>query len=221
MENTNINGILKTLREHYLSKDYAAATKHLIKHKTDLDPGLFHYNLGTVHSKSGNLAAGRYHLEKALKHNFINTKILNNINFVEKNLNVSDLSNSKNISDRTIDMSLRYSAEAYFGISLICLLAVMICFKKKILQNVILACCLAFLALAPIGIQQLYLKKINYAILLEDTDVREGPSAVFTSKTSLQAGSKVVVGEFESGWVYIKYPIELAGWLKRSALGLY
>jgi hypothetical protein len=221
MENTSINEILKTLREHYLSKDYGAATKHLIKHKMDLDPGLFHYNLGTVHSKSGNLAAGRYHLEKALKHNFINTKILNNIDFVEKNLNISDLSNSKKLSDRTIDFSLRYSAEAYFGMSMIFLLAVIFCIKKKIIQKTLFAVLFALLALIPITMQQIYLKKINYAILLKDSDVREGPSAVFTSKTSIQAGSKVVVGEFESGWVYIKYPIELSGWLKRSTLGLY
>jgi hypothetical protein len=221
MKKSNIDQILKSLQQHYLSKDYEAASKHLIKHKNSMDPGLFHYNLGTVHTKSGSLAAGRYHLEKAVKNNFVNTKVLNNINFVEKTLSVVDLSSSKNISDQTMNFSLRYSAEAYFGLTLMCLLAILLCFKKKIIQNVLIAGTLVFLAMIPIGIQQLYLKNINYAILLQDTEVREGPSSVFISKTSLQAGSKVIVGEFESGWVYIKYPIELSGWLKRSALGLY
>ncbi|MBT7608931.1 MAG: hypothetical protein HN576_04200 [Bacteriovoracaceae bacterium] len=221
MGKSNINQILKSLQEHYLSKDYDAAAKLLIKHKDELDPGLFHYNLGTVHTKSGNLAAGRYHLEKSIKNNFVNTKVLNNISFIERNLAVADLSNSNNLSDQTMNVSLKYSAEAYLGFTLICLLAVLFAFKKKIIQNKYVVCLFVLLTILPIGMQQLYLKNINYAILLKDTEIREGPSAVFVSKSSIQAGSKVIVGEFEAGWVYIKYPIEHSGWLKRSMLGIY
>ena len=221
MNDTNTIEILKSLQELYLSKDYSGAAKLLIKNKLKLDPGLFHYNLGTVHSKMGNLAAGRYHLEKSLKNNFVNSKVLNNLNFVEQSLSVQDLSTSKNFYDRTIDSSLKFSGTSYLAVTLIFLVAVTICFKKKILVNRWFIGIFLALAITPISYHQFYLKNIKHAILLSDGEVREGPSGVFTTKMSIQAGSKVIVGEFEPGWVFIKYPLELSGWIKRTSLGLY
>ncbi len=221
MSNSNIDQILKSLQESYLSKDFDGAIKTLIKNKSALEPGLFHYNLGTIHAKKGELAVGRYHLEKALKNNFINTKIMNNIDHVESTLSVSDLSSSKNYFDRAIDQSLKFSSEIYLLSSLLILVALLFSFKKRIMENRKILILLTLFSFLPLAFFQFHLKDINYAISFKNSEVREGPSGIFATKTSLATGAKVIVGEFESGWVYVKYPIQLSGWVKRSDLGFY
>lgn len=221
MSDSSTNGILKSLQELYLAQDYQGAAKHLIKFKDRLDPGVFHYNLGTVHSKIGNLAAGRYHLEKSLKSNFINSKVMNNLNYVEKSLAVQDLSNSNHFYDKSMDTLLKFSGESYLALTLLSLVILLWSFKKKVITNLWALGIVGILSILPLAGHQLYLKNVNHAIVMQDSEVREGPSGVFASKLSLQAGSKVIVGEFDSGWGFIKHPVELAGWIERSKLGLY
>ena len=67
MSDNNIENILITFKDLYLKKDFNACVDLLLKEKESFNPGLFHYNLGTVYLKLEKPAIGRYHLEKARK----------------------------------------------------------------------------------------------------------------------------------------------------------
>ncbi len=211
----------KIFEDFYVKNDFKAAASYLIQNKQQLKSGIFHYNLGTVYSKMGDMAAARFHLEKAIKDGHINSSTLNNLSFVKTQLQVDDLSTSSNLYDQVMNSALAFPSSAYLTLTLVLVLAAMVLLRmKKIIGRISFAICLVF-ALVPIYFSTIYLKDINYAIAFKDIPIYEGPSKIFSEKGKVRAGSKMILGEFKEGWFYVKYPISLAGWVGKDQLGLY
>jgi hypothetical protein len=76
------------------------------------------------------------------------------------------------------------------------------------------------LAFIPVIFHYQYVAKKNVAIVFEESQVREGPSQVFTQSHIIPRGTKVITEEIKSDWVYIVYPLSFVGWIKRSQLGV-
>jgi hypothetical protein len=207
--------------ELYLKKDFKGAAQYLLDNKQQMDSGIFHYNLGTVYSKMGDLAAARFHLEKALQEGYINSASLNNLTFVKTKLEVDDLTTSTSLPDQFINMASTIPASAYFSFTLAfwLILAIMIRFNKIQKKWLMIVCFL--LSLSPLLFSNFYVKNINYAIALKDTPLYEGPSKIFNEKGRVKAGSKIVLGELKEGWFYVKFPLSLSGWINKDQLGLY
>lgn len=207
--------------ELYLKKDFKGAAQYLLDNKQQLDAGIFHYNLGTVYSKMGDLAAGRFHLEKALQEGYINSSSLNNLTFVKTKLEVDDLTTSTSLPDQFINISSTIPVPAYYSFTLVfwLMLVFMIRFHKIQKKWIMIICFL--ISLGPLLFSNFYVKKINYAIALKDIPLYEGPSKIFNEKGRVKAGSKIVLGELKEGWFYVKFPLALSGWISKDQLGLY
>lgn len=221
MADFNTNEILKSLEALYLQKNYEEATSLLIKNRSDLDPGLFHYNLGTVYAKWGNLAAGRYHLEKSIKTGFVNSASLNNSQYVKEQLAVDDLGSSQKYSDQWMNTTLGLPVSLFVSFALV--MAIVALALKKYgdkIKNWGVAC-LIVLGVAPLLYKVGYLGKVNYAILLEEGVLREGPSRIFDQKAALNPGTKVIITKYDNGWYFISNPVHLSGWVERKNLGIY
>jgi len=219
-KNVKINH-LSLQKELFLKHDYKTAIDDLLIVKNKYKRNIFHYNLGTLYGKKGELAASRYHLEKALKYGTLEGKILHNLNVVKTKMNLQDLSVSKSMYDKALDFALIIPSAYYSIISIILLLFVLLGVKKKIIVHNYLRWILIISCLAPILVNLFYLDSINHGIVLNDTRTYVGPSRIFQEKEILKAGSKVIVGKPSNGWFFIKHPNFLAGWVKKSDLALY
>lgn len=210
-----------TFDELYLKKDYKGAVQYLLDNKKQFESGIFHYNLGTVYSKMGDQATARFHLEKAISEGYINSSSLNNLTFVKSQLQVDDLSTSAELPDQVVSTMTSIPMAGYFSLTLfLCLIfTLMIRFKKIQKKWVMIAVML--LSLTPVLISNFYVKNINYAVVLKEVPLYEGPSKIFSEKGKVRAGSKVILGQLKDGWFYIEFPISLSGWISKDQLGLY
>ena len=214
-------GHATNFNELYLKKDFKGAAQYLLDNKQRLDSGIFHYNLGTLYSKMGDLATARFHLEKAIQEGYINSASVNNLSFVKSQLQVDDLTSSTSLPDEFVNFATSIPASAYLSITLIfCfILAAMIRFEK--IQRKWVMILGALIALSPIIVSNTYIKNINYAVALKDLPLYEGPSKIFNEKGKVRAGSKIILGQFKEGWFYIEFPLSLSGWISKEQLGLY
>lgn len=206
----------KSLEALYLKGDYAEAQKILLANKDQFPPGVFHYNLGTTLMKMGNNAAGRYHLEKALKNGYVDTKVFHNLSVAKTHLGVSDIESSKNPVDLLLSFSLDIPFSLYLSCTLIFALFTLVLYRfKKIVRWYSVTALLVF-GLLPLLYSTLFLSHFNFAIALSDTPLREGPSQIYGELSKVKGGSKFIVGELQDGWYYIKSPASMAGWVKKD-----
>ncbi len=221
MENTSTSQILSSLESLYLKKKFREAKLLLLDNKKLFSPGHFSYNMGTLYAKTNSLAAARYHLEKAKSHGFYDTKLINNLEVVKSNLNVSDISNSPSWYDRSIDKAMGISDGVYLSFTLIFVLLIMIFIKLRWIKQLKIMVLLLCLSVSPYAYKKCYLEKINFAISLKEVVVREGPSAIYGEINRLKAGTKFLIGDIDNGWLYIKYPLSQVGWVYRDKVALY
>ena len=218
-----------SLEALYLEGDYHLVRRKLIQSKEKFDPGVFHYNLGTVLAKEGRLSASRYNLEKALHKGFIDSRVVGNLRAVKSVLMAKDLESSEAAwSDRTLNFALNVPQPLFLTSTLLLLLGALLLIHFKKVGKVmgkggrpVLIGGLFTLALVPFLVSQLYLKNIDYAINLEETILREGPSEIYPEIMALDAGSKFIIGDENNGWAFIESPNFLSGWVRRDKLAVY
>jgi hypothetical protein len=210
-----------TFDELYLKKDYKGAAQYLLDNKKQFESGIFHYNMGTVYSKMGDQATARFHLEKSIQDGYINSSSLNNLAFVKSQLQVDDLSTSTSLPDQIISTATAIPMSGYFSITLILVLIFTLMIRLKKIQKKWIIALVFLLSLTPVLFSNFYVKNINYAVVLKEIPLYEGPSKIFSEKGKVRAGSKVVLGQFKDGWFYIEFPISLSGWISKDQLGLY
>ena len=218
LKNPSTEGSFEDL---YLKKDYKGAANYLLQNKQQMSSGIFHYNLGTVYAKMGDLPAARFHLEKSIKEGYINSSSLNNLAYIKTKLQVDDLSTSPEWQDQLMNATLAFPMSGYLSLTLIITLVGLLFIRMKKMTKKITMALFIILALFPIAYSALYLEKINYAIAFKDVTLYEGPSKIFQDKGKIHAGSKIILGEFKEGWFYVKFPISLTGWVSKDQLGIY
>lgn len=210
-----------TFDELYLKKDYKGAAQYLLDNKKQFESGIFHYNLGTVYSKMGDQATARFHLEKAIAEGYINSSSLNNLTFVKSQLQVDDLSTSTSLPDQVVSTMTSIPMAGYFSMTLFLALIFTLMIRLKKIQKKWIMVVVMLLSLTPVLVSNFYVKNINYAVVLKEVPLYEGPSKIFSEKGKVRAGSKVVLGQLKDGWFYIEFPISLSGWISKDQLGLY
>lgn len=221
MGDTSTKDILKTLESKYLKQDFEGLLGDLLQNKDKFDPGIFHYNLGTIYSKTGNLGAARYHLEKSLSKGFSNQSSLKNLSTVKSQLKTIGAIPEESIKDSFYNFSVGYPSDFFLMISLFLILIFSFVGKKVFEAQKFLKVCLLLLALIPYSLK-IYFNNSNYkaAILMKNSIVREGPSGIYDQSYEVSAGVKVVVSKISDGWCFIKSPGILTGWVPRKDLGL-
>jgi len=225
MGNNNIEKVTKSplqqFEEFYANKQFVEAKNILLQNKQQFDSGIFHYNLGTTYAKLGDLGASRFNLEKALHHGFNNSKSTNNLNYVLEKLQVEDLTTSDSIKDRTMSWLLSNPTDVYIAIGLsLTILILTIAIIRKIKWKTTLILSIIMFAI-PVLLNNVFLSSLHYAIALKDIPTYEGPSKIFQQKGQLKAGVKIIIEENKDGWIFIKFPENLAGWVKKDHLGIF
>ncbi len=84
----------------------------------------------------------------------------------------------------------------------------------------------AVMALLLIGMVSTTIKIIQFetvqegVIIAPEIEAKTGPGADYSPTAVLHEGTKVRIGEFRSGWVRIRLPNNITGWISRDNLGL-
>jgi len=219
MENQEMKDILGDLEKNYLNSEYDTSLKNILANKDKFDPGVFYYNSGTLYIKKGNYPVARYHLEKAIKKGYINSKVYNNLNTVKNYLGVESSSQSK--VDVLTNFAMELPGQVYLSLTLLMLIFVITLFRFKYIKLKKTFVTLIVISLIPFLFSSFYLRNLRFAISFEEIEVREGPSGIYPKSNLVKAGTKLIVGSHSNGWVYIKSPVHLTGWTKKEALGLY
>lgn len=220
MANTNINEISKSLETLYLDSKFDKAIDLLLESKDQLSAVDFHYNLGTVYTKMGDLGPGRYHLELAMKKGYIGSDLLNNLAVIKSKIQGINLSLSNDFGDRFIGFISQIPLSYVISITLVLLIVSVLLYKFKQIKNKASLVILLVLSMVPIGVHQGALAGKTFAINLKEMKVYEGPSSVYDVKASLPGGYKFILGKQDGEWFYIDHPVSLAGWVKKEDIGI-
>lgn len=221
MLDTNTNVLLKSVQDLYTKGDYDQAIDVLIKAKEQLEPGLFHFNLGTLYLKVDRLGAARYNLEKSKKLGFYDAVVKNNIDVIRQNSELTDISNTESLWEgflyKTIDLPPYVLGSGLIFMTLF----FFVLFRLKKINMTVLASLVVLFVLIPASFKFYVSTYYQDVVAMKDTPIHEGPSKVFEENGSLGEGSRVIVVKEHNDWFYVGYPSYSTGWVKRSSLGFY
>jgi hypothetical protein len=221
MADSKADEILKQAQQFFVNKDYESALSVIREGKPHLDTGLFHYNLGSIYTKSGELGPGRYHLEKAKKAGFNYPMLWKNLNYIKNQPQVMDPTKAKDYQEVFVGKVLDIPF-SFVSIACLFILAVLILlFRKSILNLKKTVLCVFVLVLLP-PVTSIAIKKgYRYAIALKPVRVYEGPSKIYPDFGEIAAGSRVVVGKLHDSWYFLLSPSSISGWVDRTHLAFY
>lgn len=219
MSQNTISAALQTLQEQYTNKNFEAGVELLIQTKTQWEPAQFHELLGSFYLKLENFAAARYHFELSLSKGGLNPAISHNLEYVIEKMGLAS-AHGTSWWDNLINILSLMPFEFWAAITLI-LLSFSFWKVRKRWQSgqrkIVIF--LWLVALLPQVIYWSVFENRLSAIVLEETPIHEGPSAVFESPKTLRAGEKVIIGKNGEGWSFIVAPKVLSGWIDSTKLG--
>lgn len=214
MEDTTIEDVLKTFQDFYVKKDYDNALLTLQKEGEQLSPGLYHYNLGTVYAKKGDFPMARYHLLQSEKHGFSGSDLYQNLNLVETELEIGKLEEPVSATDQLVRVADFVSDGILTSLSLLILIFGLLSLKKQRSWGKIVIFLVLFLI--PLSMNW-WINSWPRAINIEEQEILEGPSAIFSPTGELPAGV-MVIAEDNGVWSKIIYPTRYSGWTKSKRL---
>jgi len=214
-----MNKTLKSLEELYTKKEYKQVRDRLLSQKSEIDGGVFHYNLGTIYGKLEDYAASRYNLELALKKGFQSSKVYKNLRFVQQKIPVMDIDSSPAWLDKFMSVSANASYDIFLMFSLMLMLTTLFYIKRKVLRSARFIVLFLGISLIPYLSYIFYFSTLKIGVLLNPSSLREGPSKVYEELDTLPAGSKLIFGEENSGWVLIEKPNSFSGWVQMNNIG--
>jgi hypothetical protein len=207
--------LLETL---YINGQFDNLKKQLVEKKNDYSLGQFHFNLGTVYLKEGNLSAARYNLEKSLSEDYINVRSITNLHTTKKELSKKSFEHSG--FNEYVDTMLLVPTNLYLMISLILIVFSTLLFKMKIVKRKLVWVVFMIISLTPLFFSSFFLSKLEKGIVLNNGNVREGPHIIYPAIKNVTEGNKLILGEYRDGFFFIRYPREISGWIKSEKIGL-
>ncbi|WP_412473907.1 tetratricopeptide repeat protein [Halobacteriovorax sp. YZS-1-1] len=215
MPDTNTGNPLKELEELYKNKDYEAYKDLLIKNKSLFIDAQYFYNLGTAYLKLEDLGAARLYLEKSYQLGQQDKLVTNNIDYIKTQYDLG--SQEYNLVAKGLNIPSVY----YTSITLVLLLIVLVLnWRTKIHKGIIFI--LFIVSLSPAIFNSIYLKATyNNAVVMKDTQVHEGPSAIFEHNQQAREGLRVIISKVNEGWSFIYWPSSVKGWVKSDSIETY
>lgn len=205
---------MKTFEGFYSKGDFANALLTLEKNPSDLSPGLWHYNVGTIKAKMQNLPEARFHFLQATELGMNSDVVFNNLKIAEEKLDIVRLEKPLNASDYFIKGSLWASQGLFTSLSLIIIIAALLHLRKRISYKLVLSYLTA--VLLPLGFN-FWVNSWDRAVVTNTQLVQEGPSVIFPSRGELPLGVLVVL-KHNGEWSKIIYPSRFEGWIKNTGL---
>ena len=206
--------MLKTVERSFAQKDYPEALKTLEANKSQISPGLWHYNVGTVYGKMENYPLARFHLLKAELEGFNSKEVIVNRELVESKLDIQKIESPITTSEYLVKGGM-IAAQGFLGMVSLCLViaAIFTLWKRNSLKifSIIL-----MPALFLIGLN-FWINNWERQIVITPGPIFEGPSAIFEARNEIPSGVMVVVVKKE-GWLKVIYPSRFQGWIKPEGL---
>ncbi len=221
MANSKADEILKEAQQFYVNKDYDSALSVIRKGKGNLSPGLFHYNLGSIYLKKGELGPARLHLEKAKLSDFNYPMLWKNLKYIKSQSQVFDPTKSKDIQEVFVGKALDLPDSMVLIATLMVIVVLLGLFRKGIVLSKKYLLVAIVLSALPLGSIFFIKKGYNYAVALKPVRVYEGPSKIYPDFGEIAPGSRVVVGRFHDNWYYVLSPSDLSGWVEKVNLAFY
>lgn len=215
--NSKDNSILEPILNLYLKKDYTASIEELLKVKDQIDPGLFHYNLGSLQLKTKSLGEARYNLEMARFEGFESAEVFHNLSMLENTLGIDDLSTSQDYFDQAIVFFKFQPSALYVSCSLLILL-IALSAKKFLKASKSTYISLILIACLPVIFKLQLVDRWQIAFAKEKARVFSGPSEVFTDSGELVDGTKLLIGKSSGKWYFVERPRHLSGWINSEEL---
>lgn len=212
MEDLSTNSVLKSLESHYQQGKFLEAIELLEKNKSIFDPALYHFNLGTTYAKSEQYSLSRLHLEKALSLGADPIKTNTNINFVIQKLGLELVESKLSPVDKFLHSSQAYQFNMYATISLVFIIIYLVFYKK--MKNHIWRAFFLMLCLMPLALRFFFLQDRIRGIVIETSQLKEGPSEVFNNISEVPKGLKIIINQSRDGWSFISSPQDYIGWIK-------
>lgn len=221
MADSSMKDILKTLKVSFEQSNYKNGINSLLEKKAEIPADTFHFYLGNLYLKQGDLGAGRYNLEKAKKLGYDHQILENNIKFVEGKVAEYGNFRSEEISSKVVETAMGMPLQLDILIACVLVLVILICKKLKVITTHSIFIGLLILALIPLGFKTAALSGLREAVVLKDAKLYDGPSKVFSDIKDLPGGVKVLLGSESDGWFFIEYPRQLNGWILAEDIGIY
>lgn len=214
MEDTTIEDMLKTVEASFAQKDYRGALKILEANQSQISPGLWHYNMGTVYGKLENYPLARYHLVMADEKGLSSQEVITNRNLVETKLEIPKFEKPQIWSDYLIKTGVVATQGIFVTISLLLIIGAIIALWKK--SSIKIFGLFLTVGLFVMGLNW-WIGSWDRKIVLMSQPIYEGPSVIFEARDELPPGIMLVTIKKE-GWLEVIYPSRFKGWIKDSGL---
>lgn len=214
MEDTTIKDILKTVEDLHRQNDYSGAKKLLEGHKSELDPGVWHFNLGVLNAKLDQWPLARFHFLMAEKNGYSGNEILRNQKIVEEKLEIQKLEKPLSTADYLRKGALIGSEGIFLSVSFIFLILGIISLWKKSGAKVFVM--FASLAILTTGLN-FWILSWNRSVVINPAPVFEGPSVIFQSRGEIPPGVMIITSK-QGEWEKIVFPSRFDGWIKAADL---
>jgi hypothetical protein len=206
--------VLKTFEEFYLKGDYKNAVQALVQQQSNIDAGIWHYNMGTVLTKLNNLPMARFHFLLAQENGLDSKELELNQKIVESKLDATRLEKPLDFSDYLIKMGNFSNKGPFVSLSLLFLIIGLFKLRKSASPKRVLGFILA--VITPL-ILSFWIGTWPRKIALVSVPVHEGPSAMFRVISELPAGI-LIISQEKGDWENIIFPSRFSGWIKSDSL---
>jgi hypothetical protein len=206
--------VLKTFEDFYLKGDYKNAVQALTEQQKNIDPGIWHYNMGTSLTKLNNLPLARFHFFMAQENGLDSKELELNQKVIESKMEITRLEKPLNLSDYLIKAGIFANTGALLSLSLLFLIIGLLKFRKSTSLKSVAAFVVA--VIMPLGLSfwiDTWPKKIS----LDSIPIHEGPSAMFRVNSELPAGI-LIISQEKGEWENIIFPSRFSGWIKSNSL---
>lgn len=214
LEDTTIEDILKTVEALHRQNDFAGAKKFLEEHQSDVDPGVWHFNLGVLNAKLDQWALARFHFLKSEELGYSNSELLNNQKIVEEKLDLQKLEKPISTADYLVKGAMIGSQGIFLSISFLFLILSIISLWKKAGTKIFAV--FISLAISITGLNFWILSWDKY-VVINPAPVFEGPSVIFQNRGEIPSGVLIIV-EKQGDWERIIFPSRFEGWIKAVEL---
>ncbi|MCF8058009.1 MAG: SH3 domain-containing protein [Bacteriovoracaceae bacterium] len=221
MAKSKADQILKEAQQFYVNKDYESALSVILKGKESISPGLFHYNLGSIYLKMGDLGPSRLHLEKAKSHGFQYPMLWKNLKYIKTQNQVYDPTKSKIFKEAFIGKVLDIPDVLIMMVTLALIIFLLGIFRKGWIRSKKYLALALVLIIVPLTSSYLIKRNFNYAVVLKPLRIYEGPSKIYPDFGEVSPGSRVVVGQLRDNWYFVISPSDISGWVEKANLAFY
>ncbi len=214
MEDTTIENALKTFQDLYLKKEYPLALTELEKNAKIVEPGLWHYNMGTVLAEMNEWPLARFHFIMAEKSGLESQQLHRNQQLAESKLEIGRLEKPLTTSDFFIKAAMVSAEGPLLSLSLVFLVIGLMALKKS--RTIKAALIFSVAVLSPL-ILNFWIHSWTPKIVTTAKSIYDGPSALFQIKGELPAGVMILTNT-KGNWDEIIFPSRFSGWVKLDSL---